>query len=163
MPQVLPGRSPTTRTPPPPPPRSRRRRRPVAGPPSRPPGTVPPSEPVVPQERADQSDQSKASPKPSRSASPTVAPLADTEVTLHPEVCAPSAGNGFAYKKKETDLDFIAGKNKIVQKEMLVWLFLVHKSLDFWVPGRPTPHPPLRRALGPTLTSPLVWVLREGH
>ena len=31
------------------------------------------------------------------------------------------------------------GKNEILQKEILIWLFLVHKLLDFWVPGLPPP------------------------
>ena len=42
--------------------------------------------------------------------------------------------------------DFIVGKNEILQKEILIWLFLVHKPLDFWVAG--SPPTPLRRPLG---------------
>ena len=34
-----------------------------------------------------------------------------------------------------------AGKNEILQKEILIWLFLVHKLLDFWVPNPPPPPP----------------------
>ena len=37
------------------------------------------------------------------------------------------------------DRDFIVGKSEILQKEILIWLFLVHKLLDFWVPGPPPP------------------------
>ena len=40
-----------------------------------------------------------------------------------------------------SDPDFVVAKNEISQKEMLIWLFWVHKFLDFWVPGPP---PPLR-------------------
>ena len=43
------------------------------------------------------------------------------------------------------DPNFTVGKNEISQKEVLIWLFLVHKLLDFWVPGPPPP--PLRRTL----------------
>ena len=49
-------------------------------------------------------------------------------------------------------------KMKILQKETLIWLCLVHKLLDYWVPGPPQPPPPplLRRTLlAPAmLTSP---------
>ena len=31
------------------------------------------------------------------------------------------------------------GKNEILRKEILIWLFLVHKLLDFWVPRPPPP------------------------
>ena len=41
------------------------------------------------------------------------------------------------------------GKNEILQKEMLIWLFLVHKLLDFWVPG--TLPPPCPSASHPSL------------
>ena len=37
------------------------------------------------------------------------------------------------------DPEFIVRKTEIVQKEMVIWLFLVHKHLDFWVPGPPPP------------------------
>ena len=29
----------------------------------------------------------------------------------------------------------------LLQQEMLIWLFLVHKFLDFKAPGLPPPHP----------------------
>ena len=39
-----------------------------------------------------------------------------------------------------SDPDFIVGKNEMLQKEILIWLFLVHKLLDF-------PPPPLKAEL----------------
>ena len=33
------------------------------------------------------------------------------------------------------------GKHEILDKEILIWLFLVYKLLDFWVPGTPPPQP----------------------
>ena len=38
-----------------------------------------------------------------------------------------------------SDPDFIVGKNEVLQMEILISLFLVHKLLDFWVPGPPPP------------------------
>ena len=55
------------------------------------------------------------------------------------------------------------GSNEISQKEILIWLFLVHNFLDFWVPGQPPP-PPLRRnprtrAEG---RAPAIWLCCSG-
>ena len=51
------------------------------------------------------------------------------------------------------DPDFIVGKHEILQKEILIWLFLVHKLLVLWIPDPPTP-PEGRRTLGRGAESP---------
>ena len=37
-----------------------------------------------------------------------------------------------------SDPEFIVGKNEILEKEILIWLFLLHKHLDFWVLDLPS-------------------------
>ena len=66
---------------------------------------------------------------------------------------------GGANPPPPSDPDFIVGKDEIVQKEILIWLFLVHKLLDFWVPDPP---PPLCLCLplSPTGGAPVTRALR---
>ena len=58
------------------------------------------------------------------------------DVLLAPEFndsASPMGGGGGG-----TPLPWDPGKQEIVQKEMLTWLFLVHKLLDFWVTTPPS-------------------------
>ena len=47
-------------------------------------------------------------------------------------------GGGSNSPPPPSDPGFKVGENEILRKETLIWLFLVHKVLDFWVSG-PTP------------------------
>ena len=53
--------------------------------------------------------------------------------TSEPRGCRPVSG----HPPPPSDPEFIVGENEMLQKEILIWLFLVHKLLDFWVPGAP--------------------------
>ena len=49
-------------------------------------------------------------------------------------------GGGGANTPPPSDPDFVAGKDEILHKKTLIWLFFAHKRLDFWVPA-PSPPP----------------------
>ena len=51
-------------------------------------------------------------------------------------------GGGGLTPPPPSDPDFIVGKHEILQKELLIWLILVHNLLDFWVPGPAKPPSP---------------------
>ena len=44
---------------------------------------------------------------------------------------AGAGGGGGANTPAPSDPEFVVGKNEILQKEILIWLFLVHDLLDF--------------------------------
>ena len=79
---------------------------------------------------------------------PSAAPAVQRAV-LSPEVHVPPQGQSFAQQLSiscgggggltppPSDPDFIVGKNEILQQEILIWRFLVHKFLDFWAPDPP--------------------------
>ena len=61
-------------------------------------------------------------------------------------------GGGYTTPPPPSDPDFKVGKHEILQKEILIWaVFLVHKPLDFWVPG-PPPAPLKEKSAGPSRT-----------
>ena len=68
-------------------------------------------------------------PKPHPSASPE---------SLLGNSASPAGGRG-ATPPPSHPIGFMVGNNAILQKEILIWLFLVPILLDFWVPSHPPP------------------------